>query len=598
MPIDLPATATPLKEVLSDLYNTAKGPVKKKFKNYITNKNIKLIYEHLRSIGKVRTIWQTDKPTPIKSFYYPQKIKFNGKDIAVSKLSDLSQISNRIIIQGIVGQGKSIFLRYICIEELKKLSSIPVFIELRKLINDKTLIEQIRDYLKDIGLDSTEETFEYLASTNKLIILLDAYDEIDEVLESFIFNEIERLCRNYPDLIIIVTSRLDCSIQNSELFTITSITPLDASDLKPIIRKLCTDEESANKINKGVESSNASVKALLTTPLMVTLLIFVYKSDQKIPTKPIEFYESLFTTVLSKHDKQKPGGVSRVRKTNISDMLFQKIFNCISFLSSQDSNTSLKYSDLHSYIEKAKDYYGEKIDTDEYINEVCKITCLILKDGFYYSYLHKSIQEYHAANFISSLPENKVIEFYNSIIKDGKWRKWSQQLSFLVELDKYRCNKYFVLPSCVIAKKSIFNTNGVIKSSLIFSFMDEITVGINTLSNSDNLNVDTIAGLPESNLYKHSNDSYAISANIGNDFTTLFLRLMSGFLNSAKRSGLNFTNIEGTRMKHKELLNYIDKSSLFISNFSIVLMNTIDNKQRVAIEENQQQENTSDLFKF
>lgn len=593
MAIELPSSALPVKEALLGIYNSASGPVKKRFKNYLTDKKIKNIYDHLRSIGKVRTIWQTDKPTPIKYFYYPQQIKFDGQDYAVSKLSDLSKISNRIIIQGIVGQGKSIFLRYICIEELKKLSSIPVFIELRKFKDNKTLIEQIRDYLEDIGLDSTQETFKYLATKNKLNIFLDAYDEIDEVLERFIFDEIERLCRKYPDLIVIITSRLDCKIQNSELFTITSITPLNPTDLKPIIRKLSTDVETANKIYTGVENSNVSVANLLTTPLMVTLLIFVYKSDQKIPTKPIEFYESLFTTVLSKHDKQKPGGVSRVRKTKISDTLFQKIFNCVSFLSSQDSNTSLKDSELHSYIIKAKQYYNEKFDADEYINDVCKITCLILKDGFYYSYLHKSIQEYHAANFIRSLPENKVKEFYKSIIENGKWRKWDQQISFLAELDNYRYNKYFVSSSCQYAKKILFSNNEKIKHSLISEFLSETNIGINITTISDDLRVDTFSNNPLLE-FNHIKKFIFISESLD----IVLIRLLNTNNNYVKQRGFDISDLNRTKLPLNQFLNRINKSNVFNDDYSRAINQVINKDLAVASKSIQQHENTDDIFKL
>ena len=84
--------------------------------------------------------------------------------------------------------------------------------------------------------------------------------------------------------------------------------------------------------------------------------------------------------------------------------------------------------------------------------------------------------QYHAAKFITSLPELKAIEFYNSIIKDGKWAKWREQISFLLELDKYRCNKYFILPSCDIIKKQIFNEKGKIKISLFNEYLKDLTI--------------------------------------------------------------------------------------------------------------------------
>jgi len=471
MPIEIPATAIPLQKILTKISTSAEGPIKKRFNIFLAKRNLKHIYDHLRSLGKVRTIWQTDKPAAIRNFYYPQKLSVNDKSYQIKSISDLAQISSHTVVQGIVGQGKSIFMRYLCMEELKKPESIPVFLELRKFTKEHTLIDEIRAYLSDIGLDDSTHTFEHLANNGNLSLLLDAYDELEEEIEKKVYKEIEKFCKKFPNITMIVTSRPNYSIQNSEHFSIANITPLEKSDLEPLLRKLCDDRASADELRKGITGSASSVVELLTTPLMVTLLVFVYKSDRKIPTKPIEFYESLFITVMSRHDKLKPGGVNRNRKTKLSDSNFKKIFNCISFLSSQDSKTSFKESEIIDYIEKAKNYYEEYFESDALLEEVCRITCLILKDGFDYNYLHKSIQEYHAAVFISGLPENKAIEFYSSLVGEGKWHKWREQIQFLIELDKYRCCKYFILPSCDMAEKELLTKARNLKPKVFEKFI-------------------------------------------------------------------------------------------------------------------------------
>jgi hypothetical protein len=466
MDITVPATALPLKEAITGLYKTATGPVKQRFKNYITDKKIKKIYEHLRDLGKVRTIWQTDRPVPIKNFYYPQKVKHNELIIPINNIGDLTKISKRIIIQGIVGQGKSIFLRHLCASELKQIKLIPVFIELRKYKKGSTLLEQICENLEQIGLDRKVETFEFLVEKQKIRLILDAYDELPDNTELEVITEIEAICRKYPNLEIIISSRPDYSIQNSEFFSICSIEPLKKIDLLPLLNKLCETQYSANKIYDGIRRGGDSIINLLTTPLMVTLLVFVYRADQKIPTKPIDFYDSLFTTVLSRHDKLKPGEINRSRKTIISDSTFQKMFNCLSFLSSQDSKLSMKEEEIISYIEKSKSYLREDLNIEGYLSDTCRVTCLILKDGFYYNYLHKSIQEYHAAKFISALPENKAVEFYKKIQDSKKSHKWHGQIDFLLELDKYRCNKFFLLKCIDNFDKEFFHKNGTLSELL------------------------------------------------------------------------------------------------------------------------------------
>ncbi len=87
------------------------------------------------SFQRVKTFWQRDKSVPLTSFYYPSQILFEaGVKKKADSLRELPKTGN-YIIQGIVGQGKSIFLRHLCVQELRETGPgrIPVFLELRTL---------------------------------------------------------------------------------------------------------------------------------------------------------------------------------------------------------------------------------------------------------------------------------------------------------------------------------------------------------------------------------------------------------------------------------------------------------------------------------
>jgi hypothetical protein len=85
---------------------------------------------------------------------------------------------------------------------------------------------------------------------------------------------------------------------------------------------------------------------------------------------------------------------------------------------------------------------------DKYFSDITKITCLLVKDGTEYQFLHKSIQEYFSARYIRKLPEEKAQEFYRKILDSPtRIKQFSRQISFLYEIDSYRAYKYFALPS-------------------------------------------------------------------------------------------------------------------------------------------------------
>jgi len=131
------AVATALKKALDDLYDLGKLEFEGQLKKWKTSKNINSLYKKISSIQKVNTIWQIDKKVNLKNFYYPSKLIVNNRTIPISNINKIPYESN-IVIQGTVGQGKSIFLRYLCSQELRIGSKIPLFFELRKIKKGNT----------------------------------------------------------------------------------------------------------------------------------------------------------------------------------------------------------------------------------------------------------------------------------------------------------------------------------------------------------------------------------------------------------------------------------------------------------------------------
>ncbi|MEJ2075778.1 MAG: hypothetical protein P8X79_20210 [Reinekea sp.] len=76
--LEIPVSQLPVKEFLIGIGALASGSAKKHFR-IMSNKNkVKKVYDHLRDLGKVRTIWQTDRPVNINNFYYRQELEFDG----------------------------------------------------------------------------------------------------------------------------------------------------------------------------------------------------------------------------------------------------------------------------------------------------------------------------------------------------------------------------------------------------------------------------------------------------------------------------------------------------------------------------------------
>lgn len=85
--------------------------------------------------------------------------------------------------------------------------------------------------------------------------------------------------------------------------------------------------------------------------------------------------------------------------------------------------------------------------TEQILKDLVNITCLIQMDGFdKYVFLHKSIQEFHAAKFIASLPHRHKEKFYLKLVDliDSE-DKFDNVLIFLREIDTDDYNSLLVL---------------------------------------------------------------------------------------------------------------------------------------------------------
>jgi len=316
---------------LLDLYNAGKGKFEKSLSKWKNNKAQNELAKKVSSIEKVKTFWQKDKEVALTTFYYPSKLSYpNGKPKQYSSLKDFPKTGN-FVIQGTVGQGKSILLRYLCVQELNADGSgrIPIFIELRSL-SSAGLKDALFSAFDRLGFEIDDDLFDFYACSGKIVLLFDAFDELEESLVSKVITQLDSLVEKYDSLQIFITSRPESAIQNSRHFRVIHLARLESTDHKPFLERIGVSEDDVSRIMKAIKVSSAEISDLLATPLILTLLVVVYKAENAIPTELPEFYEKLFQTLFSKHDTSKPGYTA----VFISINYFNKIIRMIDIVNS------------------------------------------------------------------------------------------------------------------------------------------------------------------------------------------------------------------------------------------------------------------------
>lgn len=225
----------PFKNLVNDLYNLAAEPIKKEFEKTRTEDAIAKIFNVYDKIKLVKTIWQIDKSINLYDFYYPIKI-FNPD--AKENISEykcpflLTEGKNCIILEGIAGQGKSIYLRYLCSNIVKEGMGFPIFLQLRNIDKKTSLKDMIISEFAKLSINFNDNTIEFLLKNNKLIFLLDGFDEINQEYRLSTISFLEDFIEKYDGIRIIISSRPHSDIQASPLFSIYKLMPLDPENRK------------------------------------------------------------------------------------------------------------------------------------------------------------------------------------------------------------------------------------------------------------------------------------------------------------------------------------------------------------------------------
>lgn len=429
--------------IVNELLKSAKGKVQEKISEAFSIGKLESFKANVDRIGQVKTILNPDSIVDLNEIFFDEAVIFEGE-----KIESFSQFrAKHVLVEGGPGQGKSLYLRKLCIKEGAGNSFIPIFIEFRNLSYKKKLKEELMDAIEDLGVKLDNSLFDFLAKSEKVVLFLDGFDEVPNNERARVARELETIVRTYQDLRIVVSSRPDSGMGSSFYFSKRKINPMVLSTQKRFVSHLYKSDKQSESINT-ILSNSEFISEVTTTPLLLTLFTITYNARQFKPDSLSEFYSLIFPTMLYRHDRMKIG-FERERKAGLTDYQMQRVFNSLSFLSLHDNNTRFPSYLFQKYLHNSAKLDGlpENLE-DRLIDDITSITALIIRDGFdEFSFTHKSIQEYFASVFISMLNEDRKKSFYNLVINDfNEFRKWQNTLAFLETIDERNYTKHFLIP--------------------------------------------------------------------------------------------------------------------------------------------------------
>lgn len=442
---------TVFKEVTSYLKNKYS---QYKVLNQLSDDNIELVSSIAKFMYVKTLATGADVPINLFDFFQKPKLEFNEDLFYIEHINEIENYAkmdhyNNIVFEGTVGQGKSILLRSLAIQDFINNSRIPIFIELKNISKNNSLISLIKDYLS-VWIGNDEEILKIVLKSGKVSLFLDAFDEIDLDLLDDTYTAIDALVKSYPKLNVIITSRPDTIIlQNPNFYTI-SLCPYGKKEQEGLINKIVKDEDNKKVLIDSISVSSFEVREVLKTPLMVILYVKQYEVGFSVPQHVSDFYKNIFDVVTFTHDKSK-GIEKRKSFSNLNQNQLEKVFQRFCFELFLTGKTVFDRKLFIDLLEKSlkRNFISTEIDYLDLINDYTRFACLVLKDGLNYTFIHKSIMEYYVANFISELPEVRAEEVIDKKILNLKKERLifrdNNIIDFISVLKPYFYNKYYFM---------------------------------------------------------------------------------------------------------------------------------------------------------
>ncbi|KAA5969888.1 MULTISPECIES: NACHT domain-containing NTPase [unclassified Pantoea] len=406
------------------------------------------------------TLLDPENKTSISTTYYPIKINKktvkNKAEIDEYIIDDNYYISNSDItnISGTAGQGKSTILRKLLINQIENGDKIPFFINLSAM-KDASIFNEVLSMIDDIGVKCTVQALKSLLSSGRVVIFLDGFDEVKTSKREVILKEIISI-NEVLKTQVITSSRPETIICDTAGIKQYKIKDLEIGDVIGIIKRAgshidISAVEKSLKANKKFSSS-------LKTPILVVLFVKCFPFMKIIPNDTIEFYKSIFDVMYETHDKTKRF-LDRdriVKNSSRSDSY--NLFCAFCFVTLFEEMTSVDEKTMEDKSFEAIELINPNTENTSTYRELAKnlirdikdITSLLIKDTDYtYTFPHKSIQEYHAAEFVKMQPlSDDAKKRYCAIVSEklAITHHMTGFLEFLVKIDKIDSINYILEP--------------------------------------------------------------------------------------------------------------------------------------------------------
>lgn len=404
----------------------------------------------------------------ISSFYR----RDNHKDtIKYIKLNELFDYSNKIVLLGSAGLGKSTSLNYLFCnyEDLFNQNSIKIKIDLKEYA--KSIVEDKYSVLwclskefskriprRKLAFDEIENTLDNYLTNGRCLVILDALDEIpSQSVRNKVRDEIANFCQVYYLNRFIISSRESGYLRNQfdNSFIHIKINEFDDDQIKKYTRNWIkvnnanADYDSFTK-NFFAEVKRAKCRSIIRNPIILVLSLIIFDISNNLPNRRVDFYKKCIDTFLEiREDRKAMLPDDKDFKNILGDNMvvpiiahykFLKQENDIKYIFSEEELKksilkAIEVSDTRIWIHPADLFAKYLVNRTELIREV---------DEGKFDFTHKTFYEYFlAVYFAKEMDTDEIIELLEKWIGDSNYNELAVLIIEVIiennEVKRHKC---------------------------------------------------------------------------------------------------------------------------------------------------------------
>ncbi|HFL3543740.1 TPA: NACHT domain-containing NTPase [Clostridioides difficile] len=354
----------------------------------------------------------------------------------------------KVLLIDQAGMGKSTIAKYLYLSSINESKGIPILIELRRLSQEKDIIDFIMNEINGISEHFDKDGILKLIERGDFIFFLDGYDEINKEYKTQVTEKLQNFVDKAGNNTFLMTSREEDELLSFGNFQSFYIYPLKKEEAYNLIKKYSDDNEEISKvlIKKIEEDKNFEImKEFLENPLMVSLLCESFKYKQCVPHKKDAFYRQIYDALFERHDYSKRPSYSREKKSRLNLEEFHKILRTLGFITLSKGVSYTKEELMNIVNNSKRKNIGLEFNENDLVYDLIHNVPVFIKEGIEYRWSHKSFQEYFAASYIC-YDSNEKSTLLREISEVNKINKYYNVLDFCYDIDYKRFMRSVILP--------------------------------------------------------------------------------------------------------------------------------------------------------